>query len=115
MSVMKPLFKGLLAFTAALAFTARGAATFCPPKAEHDCCGKSIPAAPHPTCRERSCCRAAPATAAPASQSNDAAFSLPVSLAQPLDGSHVAPAFPNSGPPGQRVLSVSDRSPPPVG
>lgn len=112
---MNRFLKGLLALTVALAFTARGAAAYCPPKpAEHDCCGKSAPAAPKTPCQEMSCCRLAPAGAVPASQVHDLVFLVPVDplWAASFVASRFVPANSDSGPPGPRALSVSDRSPP---
>ena len=106
----------LFALTLTCAFAARGMAYACAPQqaSVHDCCGKSAPAAPKTPCPEMACCQVVPTNAAPTPQHNDLPVMLPVAvfIAQALDNWHAVPASSDNGPPGPRILSVSDRSPP---
>lgn len=110
------LTKPLLSVALSLAFLARGAAAFCPPKAEaHGCCDKPAPAAPQTPCPEMACCQIAPATAAPAlGHQADFVLALPAGPCLPVSArpSFIVFASSDSGPPGPRVQSVADRSPP---
>ncbi|MBI5201961.1 MAG: hypothetical protein HY925_10275 [Elusimicrobia bacterium] len=100
----------------ALAFLGRGAAAFCPPKAEsHDCCDESAPKAPPPSCEEMTCCRALPvaavSVAAPAPPLVAALSSAPAPIS-PEGRARVIPASYSGGPPCSPSDSASSRAPP---
>lgn len=117
MRVMKLLLKGCFPLLLALAFLARGAAALCPPKTpEHDCCGKSAPAAPQKPCAEMSCCLVLPAAPAPALLRSEALLSLlpagPVLLPPAGGSAFIIGGRRDSGPPGPHAESSSSRAPP---
>ena len=113
---MKLLIKGCFPLFLGLAFLSRGVASYCPPKAaEHDCCGKTAPAAPKTPCAEMICCQLVPATAAPfLGQINDPVAFLPavLILPTPVAYSFIVASGSDSGPPGPVVQSFSSRAPP---